>query len=66
MSTRRLRTLSAVVPQATECAPQALLAIMPPRVQRLAEEGVKVEARAVPAEKPVELADLQERWGKAG
>ena len=35
-------------------------------LQRLAEEGVKVEARAVPAEKPVELADLKERWGKAG
>ncbi len=35
-------------------------------LQRLAGEGVRVEARAVPAEKPVELADLQERWGKAG
>ena len=31
-------TLSAVVPQATECAPQALLAIMPPTVARLAED----------------------------
>ena len=33
-------------------------------LQRLADEGVRVEARAVPAEKPVELAELQERWGK--
>ncbi len=35
-------------------------------LQRLAEEGVRVEARAVPVEKPVELAELQERWGRAG
>ena len=35
-------------------------------LQRLAGEGVRVEARAVPSEKPVELADLQERWGRAG
>jgi mannose/fructose/N-acetylgalactosamine-specific phosphotransferase system component IIB len=35
-------------------------------LQRLAEEGVRVEARAVPGEKPVELAELQERWRKAG
>ena len=33
------RTLSAVVPHATEWAPQALLAIMPPSVARLAEDG---------------------------
>ncbi len=33
---------------------------------KLAEEGVRVEARAVPSEKPVELAELRERWGKAG
>jgi PTS system mannose-specific IIB component len=35
-------------------------------LQRLADEGVRVEARAVPVEKPVELVDLAERWGKAG
>ncbi len=35
-------------------------------LQRLAAEGVKVEARAVPVEKPVELTELTERWGKAG
>lgn len=35
-------------------------------LQGLASEGVRVEARAVPAEKPVELADLTERWAKAG
>jgi PTS system mannose-specific IIB component len=35
-------------------------------LQRLAEDGVKVEARAVPSEKPVELLELQERWGKGG
>ncbi len=35
-------------------------------LQRLAEDGVRVEARAVPAEKPVELAELRERWGKGG
>ena len=33
---------------------------------RLGTEGVRVEARAVPSEKPVELAELQERWGRAG
>ena len=38
-STSSDRTLSAVVPQATECAPQALLAIIPPSVARLAEDG---------------------------
>ncbi|ATB28835.1 PTS system mannose/fructose/N-acetylgalactosamine-transporter subunit IIB [Melittangium boletus] len=32
---------------------------------RLGAEGVRVEARAVPSEKPVELAELQERWGRA-
>lgn len=32
-------TLSAVVPQATECAPHALLPIIPPRVQRACVEG---------------------------
>ncbi|AKF83768.1 PTS sugar transporter subunit IIB [Myxococcus sp. MISCRS1] len=35
-------------------------------LQQLAEQGVRVEARAVPAEKPVELPDLSERWVKAG
>ena len=35
-------------------------------LRRLAEEGVRVEARAVPSEKPVELMDLTERWAKAG
>ena len=35
-------------------------------LERLAQEGVHVEARAVPNEKPVDLAELQERWGKAG
>jgi mannose/fructose/N-acetylgalactosamine-specific phosphotransferase system component IIB len=35
-------------------------------LQRLSTEGVRVEARAVPNEKPVELAELQERWGRAG
>lgn len=35
-------------------------------LQRLTEEGVRVEARAVPTEKPVELAELQERWRRAG
>jgi mannose/fructose/N-acetylgalactosamine-specific phosphotransferase system component IIB len=35
-------------------------------LRRLAEAGARVEARAVPAEKPVELEELQERWGKAG
>nr|WP_225937084.1 PTS sugar transporter subunit IIB [Myxococcus sp. RHSTA-1-4] len=35
-------------------------------LQQLAGQGVRVEARAVPAEKPVELLDLTERWAKAG
>ncbi len=35
-------------------------------LQQLAEKGVRVEARAVPVEKPVELLDLTERWAKAG
>lgn len=35
-------------------------------LQQLAAEGVRVEARAVPSERPVELADLVERWGRAG
>lgn len=35
-------------------------------LQQLAEQGVRVEARAVPAEKPVELLDLTDRWAKAG
>nr|WP_211194400.1 PTS sugar transporter subunit IIB [Pyxidicoccus fallax] len=35
-------------------------------LQQLAEQGVRVEARAVPSEKPVELMDLTERWAKAG
>ena len=35
-------------------------------LQQLAEQGVRVEARAVPSEKPVELPDLTERWAKAG
>ena len=35
-------------------------------LHKLVGVGVRVEARAVPVEKPVELADLQERWGKAG
>jgi PTS system mannose-specific IIB component len=32
----------------------------------LAEKGVRVEARAVPAEKSVELGELTERWAKGG
>jgi mannose/fructose/N-acetylgalactosamine-specific phosphotransferase system component IIB len=32
----------------------------------LAEKGVRVEARAVPAEKSVELSELAERWAKGG
>ncbi|QDE93057.1 PTS sorbose transporter subunit IIC [Myxococcus xanthus] len=35
-------------------------------LQQLADKGVRVAARAVPAEKPVELPDLRERWAKAG
>jgi mannose/fructose/N-acetylgalactosamine-specific phosphotransferase system component IIB len=34
-------------------------------LQRLVQQGVRVEARAVPSEKPVELTELQERWGRA-
>ncbi|MFY0571540.1 PTS system mannose/fructose/N-acetylgalactosamine-transporter subunit IIB [Archangium lansingense] len=33
-------------------------------LQRLASSGMRVEARAVPAEKAVELPELLERWGK--
>jgi PTS system mannose-specific IIB component len=32
----------------------------------LADKGVRVEARAVPSEKPVELGELSERWTKGG
>ncbi|CAM5670428.1 hypothetical protein SFUMM280S_01902 [Streptomyces fumanus] len=39
VSTSSSRALSAVVPQATECEPHALLPIMPPSVQRLWVEG---------------------------
>ncbi|RKH13641.1 PTS mannose/fructose/sorbose transporter subunit IIB [Corallococcus praedator] len=35
-------------------------------LQQLSEQGVRVEARAVPAEKSVDLPDLTERWSKAG
>lgn len=35
-------------------------------LQQLAEQGVRVAARAVPAEKAVDLPDLTERWAKAG
>ena len=35
-------------------------------LQSLAEKGVRVEARAVPSEKAVELGELTERWTKAG
>ena len=35
----RARTLSTVLPQATECEPQALLPIIPPSVQRLCVDG---------------------------
>ncbi|MBJ6760035.1 PTS mannose/fructose/sorbose transporter subunit IIB [Corallococcus sp. H22C18031201] len=35
-------------------------------LQQLSERGVRVEARAVPVEKPVALPDLTERWAKAG
>ncbi len=41
------RTLSAVVPQATECAPHELLPIMPPSVQRLWVDGSGPKAQAV-------------------
>ncbi|WP_434383994.1 PTS system mannose/fructose/N-acetylgalactosamine-transporter subunit IIB [Melittangium boletus] len=33
---------------------------------RLGEGGTRVEARAVPSEKPVELSELRERWARAG
>ena len=39
MTTVRSRTLSTVLPQATECDPQALLPIMPPSVHRLCVDG---------------------------
>ncbi|CAM5485426.1 hypothetical protein SGLAM104S_08801 [Streptomyces glaucescens] len=39
MTTASSRTLSAVVPQATEWEPQELLPIIPPRVQRLCVDG---------------------------
>ena len=35
-------------------------------LRRLTDEGVRVEARAVPSEKPVEMPELLERWGKGG
>jgi mannose/fructose/N-acetylgalactosamine-specific phosphotransferase system component IIB len=35
-------------------------------LQSLAEKGVRVEARAVPSEKSVELGELTERWAKGG
>ncbi|QSQ22850.1 PTS sugar transporter subunit IIB [Pyxidicoccus parkwayensis] len=35
-------------------------------LQQLSDKGVRVEARAVPSEKPVELLDLTDRWAKAG
>jgi PTS system mannose-specific IIB component len=35
-------------------------------LQGLAQDGVRVEAQAVPGEKPVALLDLSERWTKAG
>ncbi|NOJ92765.1 PTS sugar transporter subunit IIB [Corallococcus coralloides] len=35
-------------------------------LQQLSAQGVRVEARAVPAEKSVDLPDLTERWSKAG
>lgn len=35
-------------------------------LQGLAEKGVRVEARAVPSEKAVELGELTERWAKGG
>ena len=47
VTTSSSRTLSAVVPQATECEPQELLPIMPPRVQRLWVEGSGPKRQAV-------------------
>jgi PTS system mannose-specific IIB component len=35
-------------------------------LQQMSEQGVRVEARAVPSERPVELLDLTDRWAKAG
>ncbi|MBF5042014.1 PTS sugar transporter subunit IIB [Aggregicoccus sp. 17bor-14] len=35
------------------------------QLQGLAQAGVRVEARAVPSERPLELAELQERWERA-
>jgi len=35
-------------------------------LQALAAKGVRVEARAVPAEKALELSELAERWTKGG
>ena len=35
-------------------------------LQGLAAKGVRVEARAVPAEKSLELSELAERWAKGG
>lgn len=35
-------------------------------LQGLADQGVRVEARAVPSEKAVELGELTERWTKGG
>ena len=45
----------------------AIMLLGPPTGhQQLSEQGVRVEARAVPAEKAVDLPDLTERWSKAG
>jgi mannose/fructose/N-acetylgalactosamine-specific phosphotransferase system component IIB len=35
-------------------------------LQGLSNQGVRVEARAVPSEKAVELGELTERWAKGG
>jgi PTS system mannose-specific IIB component len=35
-------------------------------LKALADKGVRVEARAVPAEKALELTELSERWAKGG
>ncbi|SEM66177.1 PTS system, mannose-specific IIB component [Stigmatella aurantiaca] len=35
-------------------------------LQGLQAQGVRVEARAVPSEKPIDLGELAERWTKAG
>ncbi len=47
-TTSNSATLSAVVPQATECAPHALLPIMPPRVQRECVDGSGPKASPYP------------------